>query len=57
MTKKPGMWTETEDGFLRRAVKARLTPAEAAHALDRLERSVVIRAKVIGCPFKVTANA
>lgn len=57
MTKPPGRWTETEDGILRRAVKAKLTPAEAAHALDRLERSVVIRAKVIGCPFKGTGNA
>lgn len=54
MTKPAGRWTETEDGILRRAVKATLTPAEAAHALDRLERSVIIRAKVIGCPFRVT---
>ena len=54
MTKPAGRWTDTEDDILRRAVKARFTPADAASALDRLERSVVIRAKVIGCPFKGT---
>ncbi len=52
--KGPGKWTDTEDRNLRSGVLSRQSPEEVAARLNRLERSVIIRARVIGCPFPVT---
>jgi hypothetical protein len=51
--KGPGMWTPDEDTALRRCVRAEFTPAEAARRLNRLERSVILRAAILKTPFLV----
>lgn len=53
--KAPGRWADEEDKKLRRCVVSGYTPAEVAARLNRLERSVVTRAIVIGCPFPEAA--
>ena len=51
MVKKPGNWTPFEDKLVKSGSLARRAPAEVAKTLNRLESSVLIRAKVIGFPF------
>ena len=51
MVKPPGRWTEFEDKLVKSGSLARRAPAEVAKTLNRLESSVLIRAKVIGFPF------
>jgi hypothetical protein len=54
MRKKPGHWTPDEDRIVKSGSLAKRPVADVANALNRLEKSVVIRAIVIGFPF---ANA
>lgn len=53
LVKGPGRWADDEDRALRHCVKAGLTPTEAATRLNRLEKSVVIRAIILKAPFPV----
>jgi len=51
MRKPPGHWTPEEDRLLKSGSLAKRPVADVAKALNRLDESVVIRAKVIGFPF------
>ncbi len=51
--KPPGRWTEYEDDIVKSGVKSKRPHNEVAKSLNRLERSVLIRAKVLGMPFQV----
>lgn len=50
--KGPGMWTEGEDAYLKRASAAGKTVTEAAKVLNRLEKSVKVRAMILKCALK-----
>lgn len=52
--KRPGNWFPQEDVMLRSGVLSKQSPEQVAKRLNRLERSVIIRAKVLGYPFPVT---
>jgi hypothetical protein len=54
MRKKSGHWTPAEDRLLKSGSLAKRSVEDVAKTLNRLEKSVVIRAIVIGFPF---ANA
>jgi hypothetical protein len=49
--KKPGMWEPWEDTVVLSGVRSKRAPADVAKSLNRLERSVLIRAQVLGRPF------
>ena len=51
MRKPPGRWTDDEDRLVKSGSLAGRPVADVAKTLNRLEESVVIRAKVIGFPF------
>jgi hypothetical protein len=51
MRKKPGHWTPEEDRMVKSGSLAKRPVADVAKTLNRLEKSVVIRAIVIGFPF------
>ena len=51
MRKPPGHWTPDEDRLLKSGSLAKRPVADVAKTLNRLERSVLIRAKVLGFPF------
>ena len=51
MRKPPGHWTPDEDRMVKSGSLAERPLADVAKALNRLERSVLIRAKVLGFPF------
>ncbi len=52
VTVKPkGRWEPWEDTIVRSGVQANRSPADVAKSLNRLETSVVIRARVLGFPF------
>jgi hypothetical protein len=51
MRKPPGHWTPDEDRLLKSGSLAKRPVADVAKALNRLEESVIIRAKVISFPF------
>jgi hypothetical protein len=51
MRKPKGAWTPEEDRLLKSGSLAKRPVADVAKALNRLEESVIIRAKVIGFPF------
>jgi hypothetical protein len=51
MRKPKGAWTPEEDRLLKSGSLAKRPVADVAEALNRLEESVIIRAKVIGFPF------
>jgi hypothetical protein len=57
MRKPPGHWTPDEDRLLKSGSLAKRPVADVAKALNRLEESVIIRAKVIGFPFADGGNA
>lgn len=52
--KPPGNWTEVEDRNLRSGVLSKQSPEQVATRLNRLERSVVLRARILGYPFPVS---
>jgi hypothetical protein len=51
MRKPPGNWAADEDRIVKSGSLAKRPVADVAKALNRLEESVIIRAKVIGFPF------
>ena len=51
MRKPPGHWTPDEDRMVKSGSLAGRPLADVAKTLNRLERSVLIRAKVLGFPF------
>lgn len=51
MRKPKGAWTPEEDRLLKSGSLAKRRVADVAKTLNRLEESVIIRAKVIGFPF------
>ncbi len=51
MRKPPGRWTDDEDRLVKSGSLAKRPVADVAKTLNRLEESVIIRAKVIGFPF------
>lgn len=57
MRKPPGHWTPEEDRLLKSGSLAKRSVADVANALNRLEESVIIRAKVIGFPFVEDGDA
>jgi hypothetical protein len=57
MRKPPGHWTPEEDRLLKSGSLAKRPVADVATALNRLEESVIIRAKVIGFPFVENGDA
>jgi len=57
MRKPPGHWTPEEDRLLKSASLAKRPVADVAETLNRLEESVIIRAKVIGFPFVEDGDA
>jgi hypothetical protein len=57
MRKPKGAWTPEEDRLLKSGSLAKRPVADVAKALNRLEESVIIRAKVIGFPFADGGNA
>ena len=57
MRKGPGHWLPAEDRILKSGSLAKRPLADVAKALNRLERSVLIRAKVIGFPFAESGDA
>lgn len=54
--KGPGRWDDAEDRALRACVRAGCNPAEAARRLNRLERSVTVRALILKTPFPVVVG-
>ena len=57
MRKPKGAWTPEEDRLLKSGSLAKRPVADVAKALNRLEESVIIRAKVIGFPFVEDGDA
>jgi len=57
MRKPPGHWTPEEDRMVKSGSLAKRPVADVAKTLNRLEKSVVIRAIVIGFPFVDSGNA
>jgi hypothetical protein len=57
MRKPPGHWTPEEDRMVKSGSLAKRSVADVAKTLNRLEKSVVIRAIVIGFPFAEGGNA
>jgi hypothetical protein len=57
MRKPKGAWTPEEDRLLKSGSLAKRPVADVAETLNRLEESVVIRAKVIGFPFVENGDA
>jgi hypothetical protein len=57
MRKPKGAWTPEEDRLLKSGSLAKRPVADVAKALNRLEESVIIRAKVIGFPFVENGDA
>ena len=51
MVKAPGNWHPAEDQIVKSGSLSNRPPADVARALNRLEQSVLIRARVIGFPF------
>lgn len=54
MIKPPGRWTDYEDQIVKSGSLSNRPVAEVAKALNRLEQSVLIRARVIGFPFLIS---
>lgn len=54
MVKGPGNWLPAEDNIVKSGSLAKRSPADVAKTLNRLEQSVLIRARVIGFPFAET---
>jgi hypothetical protein len=57
MRKPKGAWTPEEDRLLKSGSLAKRPVADVAKTLNRLEESVIIRAKVIGFPFVENGDA
>jgi hypothetical protein len=57
MRKPKGGWTPEEDRLLKSGSLAGRPVADVAKTLNRLEESVIIRAKVIGFPFVESGDA
>jgi hypothetical protein len=57
MRKPKGAWTPEEDRLLKSGSLAKRPVADVAETLNRLEESVIIRAKVTGFPFAEGGNA
>ena len=57
MRKPPGHWTPDEDRTVKSGSLAGRPLADVAKTLNRLESSVLIRAKVIGFPFVENGDA
>jgi len=57
MRKPKGAWTPEEDRIVKSGSLAKRPVADVAEALNRLEESVIIRAKVIGFPFVENGDA
>ncbi len=57
MRKPPGRWTDDEDRLVKSGSLAKRPVADVAKTLNRLEESVIIRAKVIGFPFVENGDA
>lgn len=57
MRKPPGQWTPEEDRMVKSGSLAKRPLADVAKTLNRLERSVLIRAKVLGFPFAESGDA
>jgi hypothetical protein len=57
MRKPKGAWTPEEDRLLKSGSLAKRPVADVAKALNRLEESVIIRAKLIGFPFVENGDA
>jgi hypothetical protein len=57
MVKAPGNWHPAEDQIVKSGSLSNRPVAEVAKALNRLEQSVLIRARVIGFPFAETGDA
>lgn len=54
MRKGPGNWLPAEDRIVKSGSLAERPLADVAKTLNRLEQSVLIRAKVLGFPFPET---
>lgn len=57
MRKGPGHWLPAEDRIVKSGSLSNRPPADVAKTLNRLERSVLIRAKVLGFPFAESGDA
>ncbi len=57
MRKPPGNWAADEDRIVKSGSLAKRPVADVAETLNRLEESVIIRAKVIGFPFVENGDA
>jgi len=57
MRKPKGGWTPDEDRLVKSGSLAKRPVADVAKTLNRLEKSVIVRAIVIGFPFADGGNA